>query len=229
MTSLTPRPKQVDKALTRITPPKWVRTSLAALFGTLAKVRRNRAIHTRGITRAGTAHMQDHGLALSGQATTDVIVRFSRGAGLPARLPDINGLAIRFVADDGNRDLLLATAGPGRFRRILTPAIDFATSRYSTIASYQLHNNKPAVITAELVGNQIMLDDLATPHPRLLHLTAHRDNRPHHLGTIELGAPIDGSNVRYDPNATGPDLTPLGPINALRSSAYAASQQQPAN
>lgn len=227
MTSLTPRPKQVNKALTRITPPKWVRTGLAALFGTLAKVRRNRAIHTRGITRSGTAHMHDHGLALSTQPTTDVIVRFSRGAGLPARLPDINGLAIRFMINDGHRDLLLATAGPGRFRRILTPAIDFATNRYSTIASYQLHN-KPAVITAELVGDHITLDELATPHPRLLHLTAHRDDRPHHLGTIELGAPIDGSHVRYDPNATGPDLTPLGPINALRPSAYAASQQQPA-
>lgn len=209
-------------------PPMRLRTGLAAVFGALARARRGRAIHTRGVTRSGTAHMHGDGLALSVQPTADVIVRFSRGAGLPARLPDVNGLAIRFVTRDGHRDLLLATAGPGRLRRILTPAVDFATSRYSTIASYRLRGNS-VVITAELFGDHTTLNELATPDARHLHLTAHGGGRSHHLGTIELGSPMDGSDVRFDPNATGPDLTPLGPINALRPSAYGASQQQPSN
>lgn len=228
MTTLTPVPDRVSETVSRVTPPRWLRTGLATIFGTLARVRRDRPIHTRGVTGSGTARMHGHGLALSGEPTTDVVVRFSRGAGLPARLPDINGLAIRFVTDDGDRDLLLATAGPGRLRRILTPAIDFATSRYSTIASYQLQG-RPCVITAELVGDHVSLDELAIPLTRLLHLTAHRDGRSHHLGTIELGPVIDGSTIRYDPSATGPALTPLGPINALRPSAYAASQEQPSD
>lgn len=48
----------------------------------------------------------------------DGLVRFSRGAGLPRSLPDVQGLALRLDAPHGCTDLLLASSGlrgPARF------------------------------------------------------------------------------------------------------------------
>ena len=53
---------------------------------------------------------------LDAAATDPAVVRMSRGAGLPAPLPDLLGLAIRLPGGAEPVDLLLSTTGrrPGR-------------------------------------------------------------------------------------------------------------------
>lgn len=216
-----------------IAAPTWISEGVATAFGFVASLRRGPALHTRGVARAGTAQLSDAGRALSGAATCEAVVRFSRGGGLPARFPDVNGVAVRFLDADGpgeHRDLLLATAAPRPLHRILAPAVDFATDRYSTIASYRLRG-RAVVLTAELcddAGERVTLDDLRDDRPRELHLTAvGRGHADEHLAVIHLREPVDDADLRFRPSWTGTELTPIGPLNALRPPAYAASRREP--
>lgn len=218
-TSTTSHPDDARGA----TPPRWLRGTVAAAFGAVGVIRGGRAIHTNGVVRAGTAEMVGSGQRLSDGPAAEVLVRFSRAVGLPARLPDINGMAIRFMAADGARDLLLARGGPGPLRRLLVPGIDLAAT-YSTIASFDLGDG-PVVVTAELVGGRTTLDQLAGDDEREVRLVAHGDGRDQQLGRIRLGAHLPDADVRFDPLATGPDVRPVGVVNALRPPAYRASQR----
>lgn len=86
-------------------------------------------LHPTG--RVVTARLQRHGLAaatgvsfLDEAGDEDILVRVSRSVGLPERLPDIHGLAIRVTNSDGSPgDVLLASTGWGRVTRfLLTPS-----------------------------------------------------------------------------------------------------------
>src|SRR5689334_3293962 len=67
----------------------------------------------------------------------DVVVRLSRGAGLPAPLPDLLGLAIRLPGDGDPVDLLLTSTGRGALTRLVpVPRRDSATA-YSSIMGYR--------------------------------------------------------------------------------------------
>ena len=81
-------------------------------------------LHPRGAVRA--AVLERHGSSrLSGVAWLDepgrdrALVRVSRAVGLPPRLPDVHGLALRVEGTDGPADLLLASTGWGRLGRYL--------------------------------------------------------------------------------------------------------------
>jgi len=132
-----PRPS----VLSSVTAPAG--SALAALFGAVGLVRRDRPLHPKGVVveavlrrtgvreRWGSAWLdergEDHGL-----------VRLSRSVGLPGVLPDILGLAFSFEADDGSRhDLLLATTGLGRLSRfLLLPGRDSLNSTYTCLFPY---------------------------------------------------------------------------------------------
>jgi hypothetical protein len=86
-------------------------------------------LHPRG--RVVRARLDRHGANpttgvawLDETGSDDVLVRVSQAVGLPAWLPDIQGLAVRF--DPGGTtpgDLLFATTGRGRITRfVLTPS-----------------------------------------------------------------------------------------------------------
>jgi len=68
-----------------------------------------------------------------------VLVRESRAVGLPERLPDIQGLAIRATNPDGSPgDLLLASTGWGRLTRyVLTPSFTTYGRPMTTLLPYQ--------------------------------------------------------------------------------------------
>ena len=97
---------------------------LGAGFGLAARVRRDKPIHPAG--HVGTALLDVVGpapelgvplFARSGQH--DCLVRWSRSAGVPSPLPDVEGFALRVRdASDGRpADLLFASSGEGRLTR----------------------------------------------------------------------------------------------------------------
>lgn len=96
---------------------------IAAAFRLAARLRSAKAVHPLGTVV--DAEVRRHGLSpATGVAWIDepgvdrAVVRFSRGAGLPAPLPDVLGLAGRVSSPEGDpRDLLLASSAerwPGR-------------------------------------------------------------------------------------------------------------------
>jgi uncharacterized protein YndB with AHSA1/START domain len=206
--------------------PRPLGDATARLFGLVAALRGQRALHPRGVTRLGTAHLTGRGAGLSEQPDPTVIVRFSRGAGLPSPMPDVNCLAIRFVDACGpsrHRDLLYAGAGPGVLRHVLVPGVDFGTARFSSLLRYRLQDDA-VVLTARVDGAGLSLDRLANDYPVRVHLFAEGGGRAEPIGDIDLGEVVDGSEVRFDPVSAEAGLVPLGLLNALRGPAYAASQ-----
>lgn len=103
--------------------------TLAVLVRGLAAVRRPpKPMHPHGAVRQGRLHRHG-GRRATGAAfldrpgVDDVVVRESRGVGLPSGWPDVHGLAVK-VSLDGARhaDLLLSTTGAGRLTRYLLTA-----------------------------------------------------------------------------------------------------------
>lgn len=69
-----------------------------------------------------------------------VTARMSKGAGLPGRLPDALGLAVRIPVEDGEKpwDITLTTSGSGTVGRVLPrPERDWTTGRYGTLLPYR--------------------------------------------------------------------------------------------
>src|SRR5918998_1552029 len=95
--------------------PDLLRTAgrlVGAPLGALARRSGGKPMHPRGTVFDAVLHRHD-GPAwgvpwLSATATDDVVARISRGAGLPAPLPDVLGLAIRLPGGTGR------SAGPDR-------------------------------------------------------------------------------------------------------------------
>lgn len=97
---------------------------LSVPSGIKLPVGRTKPLHPRGVVQHGvltrTSGDRPSGVAwLDETGRDDVLVRRSRGAGLPSRLPDVQGLAVRLPRPDGYADLLLSSAGLGRVTRFL--------------------------------------------------------------------------------------------------------------
>jgi len=212
---------------TRVAVPRWLGDVTARGFGLVAAARGARALHPRGVTRTGRALLTARGATLAGGPAAAVVVRFSRAVGLPAWLPDINGIAVRFVDARGpglHRDVLFATAGTGPLRRLIVPAVDFGAPPFSTVLRYRL-NGTAVLLMASVSGRGVTLDRLRCPDPVDLRLSAvGAGGLREHLGDVHVEGLVDGSAIRFDPTAADPEFTPVGFLNALRAPAYAASQ-----
>jgi len=109
--------------------------------------RGERIIHAKGVAHGGELTLLPAAAALDvplvrGPRTRPVLVRFSRGAGLPDALPDVLGIAIRIPDADGAghpQDLMLSTGGGSPLaRRLLVPRRDYRGSTYTSLISYQV-------------------------------------------------------------------------------------------
>ena len=98
-----------------------VGAALAAVTGTVARVRGGRPMHARGVLLRGTLVVAEDeaGAASVPQGRTPVTVRVSLGAGLPRGLPDVVGIAVRWTDDGAPQDVLFASSGRGRLTRFL--------------------------------------------------------------------------------------------------------------
>jgi len=122
--------------------------AFAALFRLLKLARPGRPIHPEGLGLSGTVARTGNPGGPSGigwldsPGTDQVVARFSRSVGLPQRLPDILGLALRVSpsghAAAGPADVLFASTGwglPGRY--ILMPRLDVAGAAMTTLMPYR--------------------------------------------------------------------------------------------
>ena len=210
----------------------------SAVFGLASFLRRARAFHPDGAAFAATVDIEGGGLLPSGRH--EAVVRFSRGAGLPEPLPDILGLALRFVDLHGpglHQDLLLVTSGtaPG-VRHALVPARTFGHTRWSTILPYDVGQGRRVVFGARprtaALGSARRLDDLvrlaAAGDVRFALDVAEARGAWDEIGTVRLAAPLpadEAEALRFNPANTGGRVRPVGVLQTVRRRAYEGSQE----
>jgi hypothetical protein len=107
------------------------------------RLRGRKALHPSGGVRSGV--VQRHGsrtrtgVAWIDEPGTDpVLVRLSRSTGLPERLPDTLGLAVRVLQEDGGHgDLLLASTGTGPVGRFVVRPVRRPGKPYGSVMPYR--------------------------------------------------------------------------------------------
>ncbi|TFV80845.1 hypothetical protein E4V99_17175 [Microbacterium sp. dk485] len=122
-----------------------VGTALRGLFTLILRFRRPRPIHTRGLVLEGEltwlGAAAASGISWIDDAPPDpvgVVARLSRAVGLPARLPDVIGLALRASAGGRTVDLELASTGigfPSRF--LLVPRHTPTGATFGSLLPYR--------------------------------------------------------------------------------------------
>jgi hypothetical protein len=116
----------------------------AAVVRAASLVRGERVIHAEGTTLAGRLLVPGGaalGVPLLDQpGRHDCLVRFSRSLGLPDRLPDVLGVAVRVLdahGPDAHQDLLLDSSGRGARRGLRCPR-DALGTLFSSLTPYEL-------------------------------------------------------------------------------------------
>src|SRR5690606_18992483 len=122
--------------------PDVVAAGTARVFAWASGLRNDRVFHPRGVSFAGTAELTPDAVGLFGERRElEVIVRASRGIGLPHPLPDFNGVAVRLLDAHGegrDQDLLLVSAPtPPVARHLLVPAPFLGWTGYSSLLPYR--------------------------------------------------------------------------------------------
>ena len=207
---------------------------VAPLLGMVTRLRGTKPMHPRGATLTG--RLQRSGLRrrtgigwLDATGTDEVLVRLSRGAGLPARFPDLLGLAVR-VPGEHPVDLLLSSTGTGRWtRRAPLPRRDAATS-YGSIMAYRTAAG-PVWLSATADGAGVRSDTagITAAGPGLvLTLCAAIGRGPWEpFARLTLGDPTDPPDPRVHFDAVlhaPPGLAADGPMARFRRPAYATAR-----
>jgi hypothetical protein len=236
----------------------WAAAAAAPVVGagfyTLAALRNRRSLHPMGIGYQGWLRVPNDWPPQSGVplfqagATHQALLRFSRGAGLPERLPDALGVAIKLPDAHGpgaDQDLLL-TSSTDRplLRRLLFPARSFVRGAFSTALPYDLGSERVVLLLVPVpigagpstggagyrpVGGALAeLGAVAANGLELELRTARSLGRSQPLATVTVGPPLSPDQteaLRFNPWTTGPGIHPSGWLNLLRDAAYQASQR----
>lgn len=198
--------------------PRAVMASALAL-GTA--VRGARVFHPRGRASVGTVQTDGGGSwgarLLDEAGRHDVVVRVSRGVGLPEPLPDVVGLAVRFPElgrGRGPLDLLVNTSGgPPGLRHLFLPAPLGRT--FSSVLPYRTGSGRTVMLGAREDGDGWEL--LAAP------VTGGWTR----WGRLTLGAAMpdaESEELRFLPTLGADDLQPVALFRAVRDLSYRESQ-----
>lgn len=167
------------------------------------------------------------------------LVRLSKAAGLPPRLPDVYGLSFRVPDAYGpgaHQDVLLATSGERPVtRHLLMPTVGFDRRRYSSLLLYR-HRGRLTVLGARYVGAARAtpvqlgnLDDVVGGDGATFQLSIAGPAgrwRPIAELVLERRLPAAASEkLRFHPWNTGEALRPVGPLSHVRAPAYEGSQR----
>ena len=204
----------------------------------VARLRRGKPMHPRGAVFSAVLERHGSDVArgvpwLDEAGTQPVAVRLSRGAGLPAPLPDLLGLAVRLPSDSGAPiDLLLSSTGRGAVTRLLPAPRRDTAAVYSSIMGYR--SDAGTLRIAALPED----DDLPSEPAPLAQAVA-RDGLSFTLavarglgpwvpfGRLVLGepaGPLDPA-IRFDAVLhPPPGLVPDGPMARFRAPAYAKAR-----
>jgi hypothetical protein len=186
-------------------------------------VRRERALHPRGVVWAATTTFVRPvpGVAgLDAPCAVDALLRLSRAIGLPAGAPDILGLAVRLHDADGPGrpvDLLLASSPPPPLHCVLAPARGFERTWFTSLLPYRV-GEQQTILVAHASGPGRFALSSADP--------GHR--RPQPLAEIRVIRRLASSEASsFDPilhAATGLRQD-AGRLDAFRACAYRASRR----
>ena len=210
---------------------------VAVPLGALAHRRKGKPMHPRGAVF--DAVLERYGSAvpwgvpwLDEVATQPALVRLSRGAGLPAALPDLLGLGLRVPGPDRPIDVLLSTTGLGPAGRLLPVPRRDAAAIYTSIMAYR-SDAGPLRIAA-------LPDSVAVPsEPEALVDAVRRGLRftlAAARGTaawrtfarLTITTPVEplDPDVGFDAvRNPPPGLVPDGPMARFRAPAYAAARR----
>lgn len=196
-------------------------TASALALGTA--LRGARVFHPRGEASTGTVEVEGGAgtgaRVLDEAGTHDVVVRVSRGVGLPAPLPDIVGLAVRFAGagrDGGPLDLLVNTAGgPPLLRHLFLPEPLGRT--FSSVLPFRTGSGRLLLLGARDEGTgrswELLAASLTGPWSR--------------WGRLTLGTPLPAAvseELRFRPTLGADDLQQVELFRALRDLSYRESQ-----
>jgi hypothetical protein len=228
--------------------------AVAAASYALAALRRRRSLHPTGVGYQGWLQVADDSPARPGVplfragAAHPVLLRFSRGAGLPEPLPDALGVAMKLPHAHGpgaDQDLLL-TSSTDRplLRRLLFPARSFVRGAFSTALPYDLGRERVVLLLVPAhaggersarggghrhAGGALAELRAAAANGLGFELRAARSLGPSRpLATVTADAPLLAEQteaLRFNPWTTGPGIRPSGWLNLLRDAAYRASQR----
>lgn len=201
---------------------------LAAALAPLGPIRDAKPLHPDGTIRHATLDVTDPAPALqvsmfTESGTVPCLVRVSRAIGLPAPMPDIGGLALRFRPDasaSGQGDLLFASTGTGHVTRwFLLLHRDPGRSALTTLLPLSSASG-PVLFSLAPVSDAPTAYQLSWARPR-------GEWTP--LGRLTLGAalaPDDDPPIRFDAVENHvPGLTNYPVVTRLREPAYAAARR----
>lgn len=220
--------------------PRSLAAATAAVFAAGAGLRHQRTLHPRGASFRGVlVPHADGGLprpdALAPGRDWPVLVRLSKGAGLPPGWPDVLGLAVRVLDAYGegrHQDLLLSTsASPPVLRNLVVPAVGFDRAVYSSITRFDSRGRRVLLgATAARQRAPLTMDRLrqALPGLRFTLLIAAPFGRWEQVAHIDLAERLtdeESAALDFDPWNTSEQLRPVGLLNQLRAPAYAGSRR----
>lgn len=209
-----------------------------AAFRLASRVRGERAIHNRGRALTGRLTVSGGGTGvplLDEPGSYDVLLRFSRSVGLPARLPDILGLAVRVLDAHGpgrHQDLLMdSTLEPPLLRHVPLPRFDHLGVTYGSLFSHDVGGGRLLVGARALPGSPAATALDEVPEDVGLALLVATPYGPwRQVGVLradgELPAP-QGRRTRFSPVNSGGGLGPPKLLASWRAQAYPATHVGP--
>ncbi|HEX2075440.1 MAG TPA: phosphodiesterase [Geodermatophilus sp.] len=221
--------------------PRAAGRAVAAPLGALARRRRGKPMHPRGavfdavLERSGGP---DWGVPwLAERASQRALARLSRGAGLPAPLPDLLGLAVHVPDPDRPVDLLLSSTGRGRLTRLVPVPRRSAATVYSSIMGYRsdagtlrlaaLPERVPGRRTGTPSDPEPLAGAVAADGLSFTLLVARGLGPWQPFGRLRLTGPVTGldPDLRFDAvRNPPPGLVADGPMARFRAPAYAAAR-----
>jgi hypothetical protein len=209
---------------------------VAGPLGAIARLRGGKPMHPHGtvfdavLERTPDPRWTVPWLAAAG--SEPAVVRLSRGAGLPAALPDLLGVAVRLRSDGEPVDLLLTTTGRGPLTRLLPAPRRDAAAFHSSIMGYR---SADGAVRFAAVGEDVGAPSDPDRQARAVDrsglrytLLVARGLGPwRRFGRLALTAPVPerDPDVRFDAvQHPPPGLVPDGPMARFRAPAYARAR-----
>lgn len=234
-------------------PPERAGAAIAAvgrlagvLFKSMSRLRGAKSAHPAGavyeaVLRVdGGAHVPSEASLLRTCAEHRALVRFSRSLGLPPRLPDLFGIAIRLPEVYGqgrHQDFLLVTSVDAPvLHHIFIPVMDAQQAPYSCSLPYRAGDERFLVGAQPVAGSprpsgrtvdEKLERAAATGELRFALSIAPLAGRFAPVGELRVGERLadELNGIRFNPWNTGGGLVPAGVLNRLRAYAYPASQE----
>ncbi len=221
-------------------------TALGAVFGAVATMRGGKALHPSGavfearVLVRGVPAAPRAAALLSRPAEHRAIVRFSRGLGMPERLLDLFGMAVRVCDAYGigrHQDLLLTTSiDLPLLHHIVLPTRDAQARPYTSATPFRAGREVFIVgalpcATSPRPKRGEQLDRLRaaaeTSALRFDLAVARPFRRFSTVAGLEIGAelPAEYDAMYFNPGSAGGGLAPAGVINGMRRVAYPVAHE----